>query len=320
MFAKIARQILSTRKKPIQMCGQVFSRYLNGVMLSQFDAAEIDWNGRRSCFLLSFDCDFPEDALVLPVIAEMLSSRGLKASFACVGRWVEDYPEPHSAVLSSGCELFNHSYSHPELVNSPSHFVSFRDDLNPRRWSDLNMEEKVEEVRRCQEVVQRKLDCKMRGFRVPHFGNVRANEIHGLLGELGLQYSTSQLSPACPRFGIPFESDGVLEIPVTTCPRHPFSSFDSWHALYAHGGWHRQDFFEVLQGQIEAGSIHGGLTNIYLDPKDTEKLEFARIFDMLAASADECWSPTYSEFAEWWSGSRPARERAKEADEGLYHS
>ena len=85
MFAKIARQILSTRKKPIQMCGQLFSRYLNGVMLSQFDAAEIDWNGRRSCFLLSFDCDFPEDALALPVIAEMLSSRGLKASFRLRG-------------------------------------------------------------------------------------------------------------------------------------------------------------------------------------------------------------------------------------------
>ena len=63
-----------------------------------------------------------------------------------------------------------------------------------------------------------------------------------------------------------------------------------------------------------------GLTNIYLDPKDAERLEFARIFDMLAASADECWSPTYSEFAEWWSGSRPARERAKEPDEGLHHS
>lgn len=308
MLATVARQILSTRKRSIQMCAQVFSRYLNSVMLAEFDGVDIDWNGRRSCFLLSFDCDFPEDAQALPGIAEMLRERGLKASFACVGRWVEEYPEAHSAVLSTGCELFNHSYSHPELVNSPSHFVSSRTDLNPRRWSDLSRVDKIEEVRRCQEVVQGKLGYRMQGFRVPHFGNVRPGEIHGLLGELGLMYSSSQLSPSCPHFGVPFLNEGVLEIPVTSCPRHPFSSFDSWHALYAHGGWHRLDFFEVLQRQVEASAIHGGLTNIYLDPKDAQRLEFARIFDFLAASAEECWSPTYSEFSEWWSESRASSE------------
>jgi peptidoglycan/xylan/chitin deacetylase (PgdA/CDA1 family) len=288
------------------MCAQVFSRYLNNVMLSEFDGAEIDWNGRRSCFLLSFDCDFPEDALSLPSIAEMLESRGLKGSFACVGRWVEDYPEAHSAVLSTGSELFNHSFSHPELVNSPAHFVSSRNDFNPRRWSDLSREEKVEEVGKCQEIVQSKLGYQMQGFRIPHFGNSRSSDIHGLLNDLGLKYSTSQLSPACPHYGVPFLTQGVLEIPVTSCPRHPFSSFDSWHALYAHGGWHRQDFLQVLQGQVVASAVHGGLTNIYLDPKDIDRLEFARIFDLLAASADECWSPTYSEFAEWWSESKPS--------------
>ena len=302
MLAKAAKRILRTRTGPIQMCAQAFAPYFNRLMLGEFGEAEIDWNGRRSCFLLSFDCDFPEDALSMPSIAEMLKARGLCASFACVGRWVEEYPDVHLNVLSTGCELFNHSYSHPELKNSPSHFVSSRDDFNPRRWSDLSREEKRDEVLKCQQVVRETLGYEMCGFRVPHFGNVDPTEIHELLAEAGLRYSTSQLAPSGPRFGIPFYRERVLEIPVTSCPRHPFTSFDSWHALYARGGWHKRDFFDVLKSRMEACNSYRGLTNIYLDPKDAEKLEFTRIFDLLASS-DDCWSPTYGEFVEWWSGS-----------------
>ena len=291
------------------MCAQLFAPHLDRVMLNEFCDAEIKWNGRRSCFLLSFDCDFPEDALALPRIAEMLKESGLRASFACVGRWVEEYPDPHSEVIASGSELFNHSYSHPELVNSPSHFVSSRNDFNPRRWADLCRDEKRYEVVRCQEIVQQILSYEMRGFRVPHFGNVDAAEVHALLDEIGLAYSTSQLAPSGPRFGIPYYRGKVLEIPVTSCPKHPFASFDSWHALYARRGWHKQDFLDVLKNRISVCNELGGLTNIYLDPKDSERLEFERIFDLLAISAEECWCPTYIEFAEWWKRSQlPSQE------------
>jgi len=261
----------------------------------------IDWNGHASCLLLSFDVDFPEDAMALPEIVEQLGQYSIGANFACVGRWVEDYPDVHRAVLEKGYELFNHTYSHPELVNSPDHFVSEREDLSPRKWQDLSLPEKEEEIRRCQECVGEILGYRMRGFRAPHFGNVEPEELYPILKGLELDYSTSMLAPRATRLGLPVTSGELLEIPVTTCPEHPFTSLDSWHAFYARGGWHRDDFGDLLQKRLRKAAEFHGLTNIYLDPKDRERLDFDRLFAFFASLEGDCWVPSYSEFCEWHS-------------------
>ena len=269
-------------------------------MEQEFVDAAIDWNGKRSCFLLSFDCDFPEDAMALPAIAEDLKSHGIHASFACVGRWVEEFPDAHIAVLECGHELFNHSYSHPNLVNSANHFVSSRSDFNHRTWSELTPLQRRDEIRRCQDTVGETLSYEMRGFRIPHFGNAVSEGLHADLEEIGMSYSSSCLAPQCPRLGLPYYVSGVLEIPVTSCPKHPYASFDSWHALYAHNGWHRDDFIEVFEERVYTGIDHKLLTNIYLDPKDRKTLGFGQLFETIAALKRDCWYPTYSEFSDWF--------------------
>lgn len=314
MLDWLTHRILRTRWQPAQITAQLVAGRLSRALDQAFVRASVDWNGRRSCLLLSFDVDFPEDALALPEIVQALRKYPIKASFACVGRWVEDYPDAHRAVLEAGYELFNHSYSHPELVNSPQHFVSCRDDFNPRPWDQLNRTEQVEEIRRCQEVVQEILGCRMQGFRAPHFGNVRSADLHPILAELGMHYSSSLLATWGELFGVPFWRGDILEIPVTTCPRHPFTSFDSWHAFYARGGWHRDDFFELLRTRLERGIECRGLTNIYLDPKDRKRLDFERIFALAASLEAECWAPTYAEFAGWWQESKPDSGEAMPAD------
>ena len=316
MLDWLTRRILRTRWQPAQMAAQLVARKLSRTLDQAFVREAVDWNGRRSCLLLSFDCDFPEDALALPEIVRTLQKHPLKASFACVGRWVEEYPDAHRPILDAGYELFNHSYSHPELVNSPQHFVSCRDDFNPRPWDKLSQAERVEEIRRCQEVVQTVLGWRMRGFRAPHFGNVRSADLHPLLADLGMHYSTSLLATQGEEFGMPFWKEGILEIPVTTCPRHPFTSFDSWHAFYARGGWHRDDFFALLRTRLERCIECRGLTNIYLDPKDRERLDFERIFALVASLEAECWTPTYAEFAEWWQVSKIEGEERRGAGGG----
>lgn len=307
MHNKLARKLLRSRSKPGQVLAQLFAGSLTAIMDREFDEAELSWKGKKSCLLLSFDCDFPEDALALPEIARQLRGHSISASFACVGRWVEDYPEAHQAVLDEGHELFNHSYSHPELVNSPQHFVSSRDDFNPRRWHELTLAERDGEIQRCQEVVGDRLGYEMNGFRAPHFGNVSAGDLYAILERLGMDFSSSVLAPHGEKFGIPLWKGRLLEIPVTTCPRHPLTSFDSWHAFYARGGWHRNDFAELLQKRLE-GAVRGcALTNIYLDPKDRERLDFERIFAGIA-SIEECWTPTYSEFCSWYRKAHPPTE------------
>lgn len=298
MSNRFVRPLLFFSSLPV--LGEWFAPLWVKRMERAFVRANIDWNGRRSCLLLSFDCDFPEDVLALPQVASLLERHSLKASFACVGRWVEDYPEAHRLVLAAGHEVFNHSYSHPELVNSPQHFVSFRADLNPRPWEALSRAEQQEEIRHCQEVVRQLLGCEMKGFRLPHFGRLRPAAVYPFLAELGLSYSSSRLASQGRRGGIPHWQGRVLEIPVTPCPRHPFAALDSWHALYARGGWHRRDFFDLLRSQLERAVQGHGLINLYLDPKDWERLDLPRILALVASRREDCWTPTYAEFAEWY--------------------
>ncbi|MFA6112223.1 MAG: polysaccharide deacetylase family protein [Candidatus Latescibacterota bacterium] len=300
----ICRRLLRTRSVAGQALGQLLAPLLVRAMDRAFDRAAIDWAGHPSCLALTFDCDFPEDALALPKVVELLRPHGLRASFACVGRWVEEYPAEHRAVLEAGHELMNHSWSHPELVNSPRHFVSSRADLNPRPWRDLDPDARREEIRRCQEVVATTLGYAMTGFRVPHFGKVEAADLYPELPGLRIAYSSSVLAPRAPHLGIPCWEGKVLEIPITPCPRHPYASLDSWHALYAGGGRHRANFVEQVADQLHRAIAHRGLTCIYLDPKDWERLEFGRIFASIAALGDRCWTLTMNELCRWYRDTR----------------
>ena len=299
-------RIIRSQSRLSILAGRLAAPAVGRELAAPFKERRLDWSGHASCLLLSFDCDFPEDCQALPDVVAELGRHGVAASFACVGRWVDDYPDEHRAVVAAGHELLNHTWSHPELVNAPGRFVSHRSDLNPREWPELSAEEQRQEVERCHQVVGEVLSYEMRGFRAPHFGKVRVEAVYAWLEELGLTYSSSVLASRERCFGMPVWEGGILEIPVTTCPQHPHSSFDSWHAFYARGGWHRDDFADVLIRRLEASVGSGGLTNIYLDPKDVGRFEFERVLSWVAEAGGRCWVPTYSEFTDWYreQGSR----------------
>lgn len=300
MNAGMARWLANHPGRAGQLASLVAPGLIRGAVDNSFRRAGVSWNGRRSCLLLSFDVDFPEDCDALPSVVERLDAHGVTASFACIGRWVEDYTDEHRVLLGTGHELVNHSYSHPELVNAPGRFVSRRDDLNPRRWAQLSLAEREQEISRCQQVVSDKLGVTMRGFRAPHFGNVDPMPLYPILAQQGFVYSTSMLSPRGRELGLPVIEQGVVEIPVTTCPRHPLSSLDTWHAFYARSGWHAADFDQVLNSQLHRAVDSGGITNIYLDPKDTERFDFDAFLAMAAGLGSDCWIATYGEFADWF--------------------
>ncbi len=302
---RILHRVLASRSRPVQLLGQVVARPLATTMDRAFRDSGISWNGRASCLLLSFDCDFPEDVFALPALLELMHDYEVGGSFACIGRWVADYPDEHRVILEHDQEILNHSFSHPELVNAPGRFVSVRDDLTERRWSELTLEEKAHEVVECQRVILEVLGQQARGFRAPHFGNVDPADLYDILESEQLKYSTSMLAARGEQFGLPVWKGGVLEIPVTTCPQHPFASLDTWHAKYARGGWHRDDFFDLLQDRLLRAVEFGAITNIYLDPKDIEPIQFERFISFVAELSDDCWSPTYSQFTEWYGHTYP---------------
>ena len=68
---------------------------------------------------MSFDVDFTGDVSALPHLLDVLSSYSFKVSFACVGVWIEKYPEKHIKILEEGHEIINHTYTHPNLRKLP---------------------------------------------------------------------------------------------------------------------------------------------------------------------------------------------------------
>ena len=81
---------------------------------------------------LTFD-DGP-DPLHTPQILEVLKKHGAKATFFVLGRQAELYPRVIRQILNSGCEVANHSYSHPSFSLVP-------------------LRERIDEIRRCQSAI-----------------------------------------------------------------------------------------------------------------------------------------------------------------------
>ena len=250
------------------------------------------WSGRKACVTLSFDCDYPQDVEALPAIVRMLAAYRYKASFAAVGRWIEEYPREHALVVEHGHELVNHTYSHPdnELLNPGRKF----------RW--IPRAEKLDEVARCHEICRTVLGTEPVGLRIPHFKNLFTDEIYGILAELGYRYSSSTWLTNTTTRGLPFRSaHGIIEFPLTTCPLHPFTVFDTWHSLNARRWSHRvrhrgaARYLQLFEELLTLAKETGSYLNIYMDPLDIEKIPgFHHMLELLAD--DELDVVTYAEY------------------------
>ncbi|MBN98109.1 MAG: hypothetical protein CME16_02495 [Gemmatimonadetes bacterium] len=217
---------------------------------------------------LSFDCDFPRDIEVLPQLIKLLEDYGCRASFACIGRWVREFPDEHRALVAAGHELVNHTETHPNLFH-PDYDYACVEGLSRRRFNQLTPSERREEIEQCHLTFAQILDYIPRGFRTPHFGHLHVEDVYPMLRDLGYLFSSSVLASG-PVGGVPFKTSAeVWEFPVSPCPDHPFGVFDSWHSLGKHRGAHRKPgelagLFAILGEQVER---QGGYVNVYLDPR-----------------------------------------------------
>lgn len=253
-----------------------------------------DWHGRRAAFTLSFDVDYRADVEALPALRGMLAPFPFRASFACVGMWTEQYPELHRAVAAEGHEIVNHTYSHPD-----------NEELNQNRTFDaLPPAEQRAEVARCHLACQDYLGISPAVVRIPHFGNLHMDRVYPILRELGYQCSTSTLAVYSQSLGLPFEtSEGILEVPVSTCPDHPHTVFDTWHCYRKPGGWHRQpgEFVSLFRWLLETGIETGAHINVYFDPRHCVAApDFGQVLQILRDHLSDLWVTDYTGLTEFW--------------------
>ena len=255
-------------------------------------ARDLLWRGEKErVVLLSFDVDYQRDEEALPRVLETLRAWEVRASFACVGVRVERNPGAYEPLLSAGHELVNHSYTHPDN----------RETRPDRSWREMTRAERREEVERAQDAFERALGVRPLGFRLPHFGNVREPDEawhYEMLASAGLRYSSSKLDFAVGgRELVVMEPSGVVEVPVTTCPYHPYTAMDSYHVFRSgrliYRAIHRLVGFErSVDRALERAARRGLLVNVYVDPLD---MTGGVLIELLRRALERGWRfETYS--------------------------
>lgn len=236
------------------------------VLNRQNNAAKINCGEKKAYLTLSFDCDYAEDVLSLPKLLNELSAYSIRASFACVGRLIEKYPKEHLMILDYGHEIINHTYSHPD-----------------NGFNKLSQQRKTEEIEKCHQVCEDILNYSPSGFRTPHFGNQHSEDVYDVLPVFGYEYSSSTVATETPFSGTPFLKKGVIEIPLTCCPKHPFAVFDTWHCLKRGRAKHTgKKFYDLFKELIDFAIKNNSYINVYFDPQDVASLqEFKLMLDYI---------------------------------------
>lgn len=252
---------------------------------------KIDWNGKKACLTLSFDSDLREDVRRTPLLLNLLSPYSFKVSFACIGKFIEQYPKIHLEIIKKGHEILNHTYTHPD-----------NEELNKNQeFNKLSIEEQKYEIEECDKICKNILNYKPIGFRVPHFGRLYSKSIYKILEEIGYKYSSSTLATRTSNFGLPFSQDGIIEFPLSSCPDHPFATFDTWHSLERGNGKHKKkgEFYTLFKKLVDIGIDNNSYINIYLDPQDVVELkEFKQALDYLEERKGDIWIATYRDIFE----------------------
>jgi len=210
------------------------------------------------CVYLSFDCDLPEDIEALPDLLDLLRKYRLRASFACIGKWIEKYPKIHKRIIREDHEIINHTYSHPDNeVLSPTRF-----------FNKIPYEEQKAEIKKCHDVCRKILHYEPVGFRTPHFGRLHCDSVYKILRELNYVYSSSTIlaRTKCE----PHDVNGILEMPMMTCPDHFFPLFDTWHCYRSEAPAHTKpgEFFTLFKKAVCICKNNGVACVFYFDPHD----------------------------------------------------
>ncbi|MBN2460918.1 MAG: polysaccharide deacetylase family protein [Candidatus Cloacimonetes bacterium] len=247
------------------------------------------WAGRESALTISFDCDGKKDYEALPGLLDLLSSLHLPASFAVIGRWVEEDPAIHRKIIADGHEIVNHSYSHPSSS-------MFRPGT---RFNQLSCQEKREEILRAHNSFLELLQYTSTGFRTPHFASAHTKDIYDILGELGYKYSSSLKATDAPYFNLPFlTSNGIVEFPLSADINQPYTCFDTWNRFK---GEKREtssasitEFFLGVRIAVEKTIENNGYFNIYFDPVDFVMFpEFRECLSIISDLRDHIHITTY---------------------------
>ncbi len=219
----------------------------------------------RGVCVLSFDNDYAEDNRAAAELLPLLNSFQIKATWAVIGMWVEKFPDLHRQIISAGHELINHTWSHPDSAELRSG--------DPRKFNEMSNEELEAEIARAHTVCIQTLNYEMKGFRSPHFRiHAKAAKV---LQKYGYRFTSEVPALETRTFGLPHESNGLLELPLSNIPRRPDRLPETYRLFRSPNGLYdsERQFFTDFCELINLTAHYGLFTCLYLDPMDVQKLK-----------------------------------------------
>ena len=100
--------------------------------------AALIWIGDASELAVALTFDAGSDAGHTSAILDELASRGIRATFALTGDWVEQNETLARRIVADGHVVMNHSYDHPSFTGVSSDDVALTTEA---RWSQLDRAE-----------------------------------------------------------------------------------------------------------------------------------------------------------------------------------
>jgi peptidoglycan/xylan/chitin deacetylase (PgdA/CDA1 family) len=98
------------------------------------------WTGESSGPVVALTFDAGSDAGNTANILDQLASRGIVATFALTGEWVEQNPDLARRIVAEGHVVMNHSYDHPSFTGVSSDDVVLTTES---RWDQLDRAEQA---------------------------------------------------------------------------------------------------------------------------------------------------------------------------------
>lgn len=227
-------------------------------------------------FVLSFDLDLEADYRALPWLLNKLKQAGIKASFACIGKFVERYPEIHQRIINDGHEIVNHTDSHPD------HAEFFPN----KKFNEITKQQRQREIIQADRVFKKYLNYQAVGFRAPHFAFVE--DIYPILTKIGYRYSSSQLAWRSGTYGTKISYGKIKEWPLSADEDIPWQLVDTYTLFRGTSANKKlnkireQIIIKKLDHLLRATWRKKCFATVFFDPVDVKKMKnFDRLLKVI---------------------------------------
>jgi len=199
----------------------------------------------------------------LTQILDLLDEKNIKATFFCLGKVAEEYPNLIKLIAKRGHQIGCHSYSH-------------------RFWGEATSEEVAEDTKKALNIIENIIGEKVIAYRAPAFSITEKTKwIFDILVDNGIEYDCS-IFPASRRFGgfpnFNLDTPCVINNHGIKIKEFPMSITRIWgkEIAYSGGGYFRLFPYKTIEYLVKKNDYV--MTYFHIKDFDKEQKRIYRSF------------------------------------------